>query len=143
MCTPVRREVGKPTGAHRQGRRPPALRSHRQGAPEARADESRRSRAAGTVRCRSRLSIAPHRARRERWAELDLGDHLEAVALVEGNVAAVARLEVRAETLTVTAVEHVADQLRTEAAALLRPPGAEHEEIEVRLVVGMVLVDLQ
>src|SRR5205807_8144056 len=86
--------------------------------------------------------IPPHGPGDEVVADLDLAQDLEAVALVERDVADVARLQVGAETLPVATVEDLGHQRRAQALSLLAGRGAEDEQVEVRLVVGMLGADL-
>src|SRR2546423_1175130 len=71
-----------------------------------------------TARAWSGARVAPHRPRDEIVADLHLGQNLEAVALIERNVADVARLKVSAQTLTVAVIEHVGHERRTKTTAL-------------------------
>src|SRR4051794_32602480 len=84
---------------------------------------------------------APHGPGDEVVADLHFAHDLEPVSLVEGHVADVAGLEVGAEALPIALRQDLAYQGRADALALRCSGRAEHEQIEVGLVVRMRLRD--
>src|SRR5437773_41700 len=84
---------------------------------------------------RTELPGLPHH-RPHGWPalELQLLEHVEAVAAVEGHVLGAAGLEVGRDALCVASVEHDRDHRRPDPLALDLAPGAQELEVPVRWV---------